>query len=149
MKAMKKNSGILCVAILLHLGHAAAASAPPLAGEAFYFPRKETCTVMLDFKKSSDALAKLQGDAKSVEIARSLLAEWQSNARAKCDGAAKATLLAVIIPGKDVYGRPDFSNRRNLMRLDGDAEKLVELAKTGESLSLARLKSSAKVEVYP
>jgi len=146
---MKITSRILCVSILLQIAGPGGAGQAPLATEAFYFPRKETCTVMLDFKKSSDAVAKLQGDAKSVEIARTLLAEWQPNAKAKCDGATKVTLLAVVIPGKDVYGRPDFSNRKNIMRLDGDADKLLELAKTGDALSVARLKSSAKVELYP
>jgi hypothetical protein len=48
-----------------------------------------------------------------------------------------------------VYGRPDFSNRKNLMRLDGDADKLLELAKAGDSLSVARLKAMAKLEMYP
>ena len=146
---MERTLKIVRMAVLLQIAGLASAASAPLPNEAFYFPRKEACTVMLDFKKSSDALAKLQGDARSVEIARHLLVEWQPNAKAKCEGATKVTLLAVIIPGKDVYGRPDFSNRKNLLRLDGDADKLLELARAGDALSVARLKDAAKLELYP
>ena len=104
--------------------------------------------MMMDFQKVRSQLAGLTGDARDVELSRGMLAEWSASSAAKCPGATKVTMMAVYIPGTDVYGRPDFGSRANLLRLVGDAAKLETLAKSAAKLTMTQVRGSASVEVF-
>ena len=123
-------------------------SADVLKPGAYYFPRQDTCTAMMDFQKVRAKLNGLDGDARAIELSRGMLAEFSASGAAKCPGASRVTLLAVYVPGVDLYGRPDFSNRTNLMKVEGDAAKLLALGKTADTLTMAQVRGSATVEVF-
>jgi hypothetical protein len=123
------------------------AAIEPLKPAAYYFPRQEACTVMMDFAKARDKVRGLAGDARNLELTRGMLAEWSVNAADKCKGAGKVALLAVYIPGLDVYGRPDFSNRTNLLKLEGQADKLQALARAS-GLTMELVRKSSAVEIF-
>ena len=130
------------------LAFAPRVSAEVLKPVAYYFPRPDMCTVMMDFQKARPHLNGLAADARAIELSRGMLAEWSANASAKCQGAAKVTMMVVYIPGADLYGRPDFGSRTNLMRMVGDAAKLQALGRSAATLTMAQVRSSATVEVF-
>lgn len=123
-------------------------SADVLKPLAYYIPRQDTCTVMMDFQKVRSRVTGLAGDVRTIELSRGMLAEFLVNAAAKCKGASKVTMMAVYIPGVDLYGRPDFGSRTNLMQLVGDAAKLQALGRSPGKLTMAQLRDSASVEVF-
>lgn len=117
-----------------------------LAVKAYYFPRPDSCTVMVDFQPAASTLQGVRGEARAAMLASTMLREFAPNAAGKCKSAGTVRLLAVMIKGVDSYGRPDFGNRANLLRLEGDALRLGQLANAHSTVTLARIRSVATVE---
>jgi hypothetical protein len=147
-KTIAVHSQLLAAGVAAVLAAWPAAAAEAMKPTAYYFPRKESCTVMMDFQKSREKLRGLNGETRALELARSMLVEWLANAAGKCDGSSKVTMLAVYIPGVDVYGRPDFGNRTNLMKLEGDATKLQALGRNADKVTMVQLQQASRVEVF-
>ena len=145
MRALSTHALLLALS-LLALGPRL--SADVLKPTAYYFSRQDACTVMMDFQKIRSRVDGLAAEARAIELSRAMLAEWSATAEAKCPAAAKVTMMAVYIPGVDVYGRPDFGRRTNLMRLEGDAAKLQALGRKPEALTMTHVRGTASVEVF-
>lgn len=135
------------VALLMAAIPALAAEAP-LPVVAYYFPRPELCTVMIDFQKGRSAVENLKGDERTLALAQNMAAEFDRNGKQKCGDAARIRMLAVFINGVDVYGRTDFGNRVNLLRLDADTKNLRQLASYSDRLTLAQIKNLSQLETY-
>ena len=119
-----------------------------LISSAYYFPKTDVCTVMIDYHSSIEKIDKLQGDTKSLTLIRSMLNEYTSNGTQKCMGAPLVRLLAVLIPGKDSYGRPDFGSRINLLKLEVPTNKIGTIVKDLDNISLPKIQSAGFVELY-
>jgi len=94
----------------------------------FYFPEGESCTALVDFQKIRGDLTKKSEEERSQTIVRQLLTEFSANGVNKCGTAKQVRLMAVYIPGTDNYGRPDFPNRINILRLNGSATEMAAAA---------------------
>jgi hypothetical protein len=143
-----RAGGWSALVVLSVLSLAPGVGADPLKPNPYYFPRPDMCTVMMDFQKVRSRLTDLAADARAIELSRGMLAEWSASGAEKCSGASKVTMMAVYIPGVDVYGRPDFGRRTNLMRLVGDAAKLQALGRSANQLTMTELRGVASVEVF-
>lgn len=126
----------------------AAAAADPIPLTAYYFPRPETCTVMVDFQKARSRVAAFSSQERVIAIVAAMAAELEKNGRDKCAGAARVRLIAVFIQGVDMYGRPDFGTRTNLLKLEGAAARLKNLAQAGDKLTVPRIRSLFDLEIY-
>lgn len=95
----------------------------------YYFVEKQTCTVLVDFQKQRDEIERLSGDAHALRLIRGLVDEFAANGAKKCGVLDSIRMMAVYIPGVDNYGRPDFPNRVNVLRIDASAENLLAAAR--------------------
>jgi hypothetical protein len=98
---------------------------------AYYFLEQKTCTILVDFQKERVDIERLNRDARLLRLVRDLVAEYAKDGPAKCVGADHVRMMAVFIPGVDSYGRPDFPNRINILRIEADPEKLLLAARQG------------------
>lgn len=119
-----------------------------ILGIAYYFPKSDICTIMIDYQPSVARVRQAKSDAKSILLASSMLNEYAANGAQKCKSAPTVRMLAVLIPGKDSYGRPDFGSRTNLLKLEGRADKLEALATGRDHLSLPMIQSAGSLHVY-
>lgn len=119
-----------------------------IVGIPYYFPKSDICTMMIDYQLSAASLGQAKGVAKSILLVRSMLNEFASNGAQKCKGAPTIRMLAVMVSGKDSYGRPDFGSRTNLLKLEGHADKLSALAHTHGPLSLPTIRGTGSLDVY-
>jgi len=88
----------------------------------YYFPERTLCTALVDFQKNRRELQKLSRAERNQLIARELVREFVTNGKKKCENVSLVRVQAIYIPGTDNYGRPDFPNRINLLRLEGAPE---------------------------
>jgi hypothetical protein len=119
-----------------------------LVVRTFYFPKPELCTVMVDFEPSREAVAATKDEARTLLLARTMLRDYATNGKSKCQGAARVRLLAMFITGVDNYGRPDFGARQNLIRMDADAEGIAGLALAPDGLTLKALRTVGDLEIF-
>ena len=123
----------------------AADTLPPAT--AYYFPRPDLCTVMVDFQKGRGTVESLKGDKRTITLVQNLAAEFDRNA-GKCGDSPKIRMLAVFINGVDVYGRTDFGNRVNLLKLEAAPKNLRQLARHGDKATLTQAKALSSLETY-
>jgi hypothetical protein len=97
------------------------------ASKAYYFPEEANCTVMVDLADKKDMLDDLSEAERKLSIAELLVSEYDANGKEGCEDATSVKLLAVYISSVDSYGRPNFGDRINLIRLDGDAAALRDV----------------------
>ena len=116
--------------------------------KAYYFPNPNVCTVMVDFQKSTSEILKTSGDKRVQLLSANLLAEYGANGQVGCKTPVKVRMLAVLVPGVDNYGRPDFGSRTNLIRLEGNVDKFRSLASSRDGLSEATIRKYVELEVY-
>jgi hypothetical protein len=114
---------------------------------AYYFPRPELCTVMVDFQKGRSAVESLKGDKRTISLVQNMATEFERNAN-KCGDSPKIRMLAVFIKGVDVYGRTDFGNRVNLLKLEAAPKNLRQLALHNEKVTLTQIKALSNLEIY-
>lgn len=130
--------------VLLTVTSAGAAAADRAT---YYFPEQQTCTVLVDFQKERPELQGLAADARSLQLVRRLVDEFAKNGQSKCPAAQKVKMMAVYIPGVDNYGRPDFSNRVNLLMIEADISTIRSVAEKPPA-DLATAKSQLSVTVF-
>jgi hypothetical protein len=124
-----------------------AAFAEPSGLTPYYFPEGEECTLALDFQPRRTEIEAATGDQRSVLLAEGLLQEFSAQGSTKCPGAKTIRLLAIFIPGVDNYGRPNFPERVNLLRLEGSSDQ-VNVAATKHAENLPQLKELLTVTSY-
>lgn len=112
---------------------------------AYYLPRGDQCTVLVDFAARRSDVDRLSGDERAAYLARAMIGEFRRAGRAESKGAGKIQMIAVYIEGKDNYNRPDFSKRTNLLKLSGTAEQFSSLSDE-DAGNWERVKSVLKVE---
>lgn len=118
-----------------------------LKGFAYHFPKPNVCTIMIDYQQSSASVINTNGDDKSLLLSRSMIKQYIDEGVQKCKGAPKIIILAVFIPGKDNYGRPDFGSRSNILKLEGLSVKFQALS-TEKNLSLSKIKDAVSLYIY-
>jgi hypothetical protein len=123
------------------------ASAQSPALTPYYFPEGDVCTLALDFQPRRSEIEAASKDSRSVILAESLLREYSTQGSEKCPGAKTVKLLAILIPGVDSYGRPNFAGRVNLLRLEGSSEQVNAVAKSHPQ-NPAQLQELLTVTIY-
>ncbi len=142
------NLRLLIAAALLMtaLPTPAANTLPPVI--AYFFPRPELCTVMVDFQKGRNVVDSLKGDKRTIALVQSMTTEFDRNGKEKCGDAPRIRMLAVFINGVDIYGRTDFGNRVNLLKLEAEPKNLRQLAGYNDKVTLVQIKNLSKLEAY-
>lgn len=111
-----KTTAILSLAPLMLL---AALDEPVVT---YYFNQGGICTGIVDFQSARSKLESADKETMLLLLTRRMIGEVIQDFPTRCDGATDVRMIAVYIPGVDNYGRPDFANRINLLRLDGDRD---------------------------
>jgi hypothetical protein len=114
---------------------------------SYYFPGPSQCTVLVDFAPSLASLDALTKDEREASLANGMLREISANI-AKCGGSAEVRALAVMIPGTDNYGRPNFASRKNLLMLEGPATAVVDKGSHAKVANIAELGTEFKITEY-
>jgi len=113
----------------------------------YYFVEDKMCTVLVDFQDQRSDIERMSGDLRLLRLITDLLSEFASNGPTKCGGADVIRMMAVYIPGVDNYGRPDFPNRVNVVRIDGGAATL-ESASKHDFTDINQIKSILTVTTF-
>ena len=119
-----------------------------LIRSTYYFTKTEICTIIIDYYPSITKLDKENNDNKSLILIRSMLKEYISNGEQRCLEAPMVKILAALIPDKDIYGRPDFGGRINLLKLELPSNKIGAILNDHNNISLSKIQSVGSVELY-
>lgn len=112
--------------------------------KVYYFPEQTVCTLIVDFERRRDELEALDADARSLELAKTMVGEFSANGGQQCNSAPTVRMMATYIVGVDTYGRPNFASRVNLLLLEGQAEH----AQSPEAIDPQYLADNFSVETY-
>ena len=95
---------------------------------SYYFPEGKTCTLMTDFQAQAALMKDVASNNRRFSQAlHQMLSDYQRQGVHQCVGATRLTMVAVLINGRDNYGRPDFPNRTELFRLEGPSSDIQAL----------------------
>jgi hypothetical protein len=97
---------------------------------AYYLPRDEQCTVLVDFAAQRTYVDGLDGNRRQAYLAQQMIREFCRGGAAGAKGATNIQMIAVYIEGKDNYNRPDFSKRVTLLKVRGTAAQLQSFTDT-------------------
>ncbi len=123
---------------------------PSVGGQAvaaYYLPHDGDCTVLVDFECVREELQGLDSDGRMVRLAQQVIEEFQQHGAEKAKKAQQIELLAVYIKGRDKYGRPNFANRTDLLKIRGSAEEFHKL-NAAELKDVEQIRKHLDVEVF-
>lgn len=97
---------------------------------SYYFPKQDgTCTALIDFHTQPELTTEVEKDTnKSSKLVQQMAHDFITKGIEKCANAKTVTLMAVRIDATDNYGRPDFKNRVNILKITAPLEKIKDLA---------------------
>lgn len=98
---------------------------------SFYFPKNDqTCTALIDFHAQPELTNNIESNiSKTNHLIQQMAQDYLTTGVSKCQHAKNVTLWAVRIDNTDNYGRPDFKNRINILKINAPTEKMTMLAK--------------------
>lgn len=148
-KARESALAVILVGLLLWppvLG--AQESSGDTAPPCYYYSAGRICTMMMDFQSIRHRLDSLDQEKRQAEIALIMAQEFSRGGASKCPQAEKVRLEAVYVPTKDNYGRPDFRQRIQIMRIDGPVDVVRRFAASGDPEKFLAFKNELAVTFY-